>query len=472
MSKTPDSMLFTEKHFPQSFLEFVGQGQAVSVTKNWAEDWQKGKPGKPLLFYGPPGVGKTCLAYLTAKSYAWEVFELNASDLRNKDVVNRVVAGAAFNASFSGNKRLVLLDEVDGLQGVKDKGGGKAIIDILKQSQNPVILTANKIYSKDKRLDSIKAYCQEVKFTKIMSPSIAKRLREVCLKEEIDFDMEVLKALAQTSSGDLRAALLDLQSLTVLANKITLEDLEKAGFREREQDIFSVLEKIFKSKNMSEIRRLRTALDIDIDLLKKWVEENIPRVYKKGNDMENAFQQLSKADIFDGRIMRRQHWSFLRYSSELITSGVALAKDNEYHGWLQLQFPLLLKTLSLARSDKAIKTSIASKMSKLMHSSINQVVKSDLPYLKMLLEDKKVAPYIIAEFDFNEKEVAFLLNTKPDRKKVIKLIEEARKLQLEKIKSKKQASFENPQKETKEKTKKIEENINLKVDEGQKTLFG
>ncbi|HIH21781.1 MAG TPA: AAA family ATPase, partial [Candidatus Diapherotrites archaeon] len=99
-----------------------------------------------MLFHGHTGSGKTLLAEITARENAWELFELNASDFRTKDIIERIAGAAALNSSFSGKLRLVLLDEVDGLQGTADKGGAAAIGSLLRQASQPVILTANEIY--------------------------------------------------------------------------------------------------------------------------------------------------------------------------------------------------------------------------------------------------------------------------------------------------------------------------------------
>ncbi|MFH0714766.1 MAG: AAA family ATPase, partial [Candidatus Diapherotrites archaeon] len=155
--------LWIEKYFPQSLEQFVGNSEIVRQAHLWALQWQKGEKQKPLLFFGPTGIGKTALAFLLAKELKWSLFELNASDSRSKDVIEKVAGGAAFNASFSGQKRLVLLDEIDGLQGREDKGGAAAVLDVLKGAQNPVILTANDVYG-DKKLASIRGFCQKMEF--------------------------------------------------------------------------------------------------------------------------------------------------------------------------------------------------------------------------------------------------------------------------------------------------------------------
>ncbi|MDO8627018.1 MAG: replication factor C large subunit, partial [Candidatus Diapherotrites archaeon] len=411
------SDLFTEKFVPQNFAEFVGNSQIVEFVKKWGAGWNSGQKGKPLLFHGSPGVGKTCLALLAAKEFDWEIFELNASDFRNKEAIERVAGGAAFNASFSGKKRLILLDEVDGIQKREDRGGFQAVAEILKNSQNPVILTANKVFFKDRKLDGLRFLCEEQKFSKISFPSIAKRMREVCEKEGIDYDQEVLKKLAENCSGDMRAALLDLQNLSILHNKITLFDVENSGFRERESDVFQTVEKIFKTKDIKAIREMRFALDLDSDMVKLWVEENLPRIYKD-EDLRKGFDYLSRADIFDGRIRRRQHYGFLRYSTELATSGVSIAKEQEYHGWLKLQFPGILKTLSGSSSERGLKQVIAEKLAEKIHSSAKEIIKSDLVFFMELMKDKKFALEFAALFEFDEKELAFLLDTTPKTAKV------------------------------------------------------
>ena len=426
-------MLFTDKYAPKTFNEFIGNPKIVERAKQWASDWSKGKTSKPLLLHGSPGIGKTALAYVIASEFQWQLFELNASDFRNKEVIERIVGGAALNSSFFGGKRLVLMDEVDGIQKRKDKGGLPAIQQIIKEAKNPIILTANKIYSKDRKLDSIKFYTEELKFEKIRSTSIAKHLKEICEKEGIEFDLEVLSKLAEQCNGDLRSALLDLQNLSIVGNKITLQDLKEAGYRERETDIFNLMTKIFKSKDLNEIRKARFSVDVDNDLLKKWVEENIPRIYK-GEDLRNAFNVLSRADIFDGRIFRRQHYGFLRYSTELMTSGVALAKEKEYHGWLQVQFPSIIKGLSKSMALRNLKKSIAEQIKNSVHGSSNEIIKSDLDFIKILMKNKNNAEELIAQFDFNEEQAAFLLDAKKDSTKIKKLVEKGKELRAKNIK--------------------------------------
>ena len=425
-------MLWTDTYFPQKFDQFIGNVEIVQTARAWASSWEQGKKQKPLLFFGATGTGKTCLALLLAKQMNWELFELNASDFRTKDVVDRLVGAASQGASFTGKRRLILLDEIDGLQS-RDKGGAAAIVRILRETNNPVILTANDIYAKQQLLP-IREQCTLQQFKKINYLSISKRLRELLDGEAAKYDEEAIKALARNCAGDFRSALLDTQTLS-MSGAISMQDVESLGYRERQENVFKVLEVIFKSSSVEEVRKARFQSAISDDLLFRWVEENIPRIYNK-EDTASAFNALSRADIFEGRIMRRQHYGFKRYSSELFTTGVALSKQQEYHGWLKVQFPQLLKKLSRSSSLRSMKKQMSGKIGKKMHSSAKRVSADDLPFIKILFQNQLKATELAASFELDEKEIAFLLDTKPSTKKVQKILEQAEQLRQKELISK------------------------------------
>ena len=185
------TQLWPDKFFPKNFSEFIGNASIVEAARSWGEAWEQGKAQKPLLFFGQPGNGKTCLAILLAQYFDWQLFEMNASDARTKDIIERVAGAASQGSSFSGKKRLILLDEVDGLQGNADRGGVAAINRVIKQSKNPVILTANDLYGNQKMLP-FRSSCELMQFKKINYLTIAKRLRELLESEKIQFEEEAV----------------------------------------------------------------------------------------------------------------------------------------------------------------------------------------------------------------------------------------------------------------------------------------
>lgn len=434
MGKTAEvnkSGLWPDKFFPKDLGEFIGNSDIVETTRKWGVSWEESGGGKPLLFFGATGSGKTCLAVLLAEYFGWQLFELNASDARTKDIIEKVAGAASQGSSFSGKKRLVLLDEVDGLQGNADRGGVAAINKIIKQSKNPVILTANEVYGSQKMVP-FRSSCEMVQFKKINYLTIAKRLRELLTQEKIGFDAEAIKLLAQNCSGDFRSALLDAQTLA-LSGVVDMKAVESLGYRERQQDVFRTMGKILKSDSVEGIRNARFKSDLDSGMLFNWIGENIPRHFTKGFDTANAFERLSRADIFNGRVIRRQHYGFLRYSSELMTSGVALSRENDYSGWIQYQFPSLIRKLGSSKSLRNLKKELGKKVGALTHSSSREFVSQDLPFLLMVFSNKEKAVQLSASLNLTVEEIAFLMGTKPTTKKAEKVFEAAQEIRQKEL---------------------------------------
>ena len=106
---------WTEKHRPKSLNEIVGQKKAVEAIRKWIEDVRAGKKVKPLLLYGPPGTGKTSAAYAIAKELDMEIVEVNASDVRNREHLSKLLEGLTARSLFTGRRRMILFDEIDAL---------------------------------------------------------------------------------------------------------------------------------------------------------------------------------------------------------------------------------------------------------------------------------------------------------------------------------------------------------------------
>lgn len=427
------SQLWTDKYLPKKEEEFIGNSEILRHAFEWAKAWQRGEKQPPLLFWGQTGAGKTALAYLVAGHLKWDVVELNSSDLRSKEAIEKVVGAASQNASFFGGRRLILLDEVDALTR-DDRGGASAISAIIKEASNPIVLTANDIFV-DKSVSNLRFICKTFEFKKINYVSMAARLKEILEQERIEFEEEAVKELAHNSSGDMRSALLDLQTLSI-SGKIMMGGVNSLGSREREQKVFSVMKTIFKGTSFIEVREARSRSDLSNDMLSMWVEENIPRQYTHAPDVALAFDRLSRADVFNGRIMRRQYWGFLRYSSELASEGVALAKENPSKDFVMYQFPTLLSMLSKNSWLRALKKELGKKIGRKMHSSSREIISRDLPFLKAILQKKENAVALAALCDLDEKEIAFLLDTSPDTKKVQSIIEAASEIKQQAAKPK------------------------------------
>ena len=70
----------------------------------------------------PPGTGKTTLAHVLAYDMEYELYELNASDMRNKSSLNERLKPVLEQKSLFESGKVILIDEVDGISG-EDRGG-------------------------------------------------------------------------------------------------------------------------------------------------------------------------------------------------------------------------------------------------------------------------------------------------------------------------------------------------------------
>src|SRR5271154_4844041 len=141
--------MWVEKYRPKKMEEMIGNEDCRVAASVWLKKW---KPGaKALLLMGPPGTGKTTLANLLAKQFRMNIVELNASDTRTKDKLEKKIGEAILTVSLFGERSLIFLDEVDGLLGRSDYGGVEFIKEAVKVTQNPIIMAAN-----DQDADEIK----------------------------------------------------------------------------------------------------------------------------------------------------------------------------------------------------------------------------------------------------------------------------------------------------------------------------
>ncbi len=400
-------MLWSDKYRPKNLEQFVGNGDVVEEVKRWAMDWDRNKAGKPILLSGSPGVGKSTLVYALAGSMCWPVVEMNASNLRDEESVRRIVGEASASNTLFGGRRLVLIDEVDGLQRA-DRGGSKAIIELLKNPAQPVILTANDVWKPS--LATLRSYCNMQPMRKVNSRTIASLLRKIAEKEGLKVPDETLTSIANNSAGDLRSAINDLQAL----GEGGVGAASIIGYRDREKGIFDSVRAVLKATSYEEARDVMRGVD-DRDMFVKWIEENIPLEYEKPEDIERAFERLSRADVFEGRIIRRQYWGFMRYSNDLATAGVALAKEEPYHKFVKYQFPRIISALGRSRGERAMNREIGRKIGRRCHVSSKDAVELYLPLIKLFSKESSNIEKVQDYFEFEDEEMEYIVGKKAEK---------------------------------------------------------
>lgn len=402
------TMLWAEKYRPLRIAEVVGNSTAIEELKRWSLDWERGKRQEPLLVWGPPGCGKGAVVFALAETMGWEVVEMNASDLRNKASVQKLIGSAGVSAGLFGKKKLIFIDDVDALAGNSDRGGGGAILEVVNGAENPMILTALDFW--DQSLRTIRASCKGVGMKRVTASSIATLLGRILKEEKVACEPSIALKLAEMSNGDIRSAINDLQSVAEGRKKLEEADLSVLTSRDRERSVFEAIRLLLKSTTYDEAVRIAYGgIDVDPEMFFKWIEENVPAEYEDKNDLARAFNSLSRADIFTGRIMARQHWGFMRYSTVLATAGVALAKDAPYKRFVKYSFPKIIQKMGASKIKRARLKAIGLKIGAKCHASSHEGAVVFLPLIRHLMEKKEMVQEISHYFSFDEKDVAFLL---------------------------------------------------------------
>ncbi|MFZ3058464.1 MAG: replication factor C large subunit [Candidatus Methanoperedens sp.] len=422
-----NSLDWTEKYRPQTLSEVVGHNKALLELKKWAEAWMHGTPeARAVVLYGRAGIGKTTAAHALAHDMGWEVIEMNASDQRTADIIEKVAGSASRMSTLDGSnmKRLVIMDEADNIHGTADRGGERAIIELIKKTSQPIILIANELYEMSAGLRSA---CKPIQFNSVMSRSMIPALKRIAEAEGVKCGLGVIEKIAENANGDLRSAINDLQAIA--QGKTTLEINEIiTGERDSKENIFKVLAKIFKGTNIREAHDATFHLDENPEDLIQWVDENLPVEYTGANDLEEGYHYLGRASVFLGRVKRRQNYNMWRYAGVLMTAGIMVARSHRYTGFVKYQPPSLWRKLGATKGMRMVRDSTAKKIGTYCHVSMSYTRSQLLPFFRMMINNEESAPLVAALLALEPEEIAFLTESKSVTKKVQKIYDEAQAL--------------------------------------------
>lgn len=349
--------LWVNKHRPQAVGDLVGNGSNVRLIQTWLQSWDRvhlhgGAPpmagsrgGKPLelgkkavLLCGPPGVGKTSAAHLIAKGGGFEVLEVNASDARNKadrgagkgiggklsNLVKEKITNRHLTASgrTEARRSLIIMDECDGM-GAGDRGGVADLADTIRKSKIPIICICNDKYSQKMR--PLRNVALELDFRRPTKTEVAKRLQFVAQKEGLEVSQTTLETLAESSNGDIRLMLGQLQQVRLSKTAMTYEDAkaQKSGGKDTIMSPFDAAKNLLSTEaaKFSVSERLEMVFQ-DADLVPLLVQENYVnhRPMHAGNALHQlkllakAADGISQGDLANSAVRREGNWSVMPFA--------------------------------------------------------------------------------------------------------------------------------------------------------------
>ncbi len=418
------SLDWTEKYRPQTLSQVIGHNKAVEELRQWAQSWKKGIPkDRAVVIHGRAGIGKTTVAHALAHDMGWEVIELNASDQRTADIIEKVVGSASQMSTLEGmgRKRLVIMDEADNIHGTADRGGERAIVELIKKTSQPIILIANELYEMSAGL---RGSVRPIQFNSVVSRSMIPALKRIAEAEGVTCGLGVLEKIAENAGGDLRSAINDLQAAAQGKTRLEPDDIA-TGERDTKENIFKIMVKIFKGTDIIEAHKATFNLDENPEDLIQWVDENLPLEYTAPGDLERGYYYLSRASLFLGRVSRRQNYNMWRYAGVLMTSGIIVARMNRYKGFVKYQPPSLWRKLGQTKGTRQVRDSIAKKIGTYCHVSMSYTRSQLLPFFRQALKNDEYAPSMTALLGLEPEEIAFLTESKSVTKKIQKIYDEA-----------------------------------------------
>ncbi|MFC2162911.1 hypothetical protein ACFLRF_04450 [Candidatus Altiarchaeota archaeon] len=377
--------MWIDKHKPLELDGFLGK-KAVETIRAW--------DGRPMIVHGGNGTGKSLLAGLTCLEKGWELIEVDANNIESASDISST-------SSLYGTRRLMLIEDVDSLKDIKK------VTRFVAECRSPLLMTTSDYSAR--KLASIKKKCADLELRKPMPASLVRYLKGICMKESVQADDKVLEYIAKNAKSDIRAAINDLETLAAGRREITMEDALILSARDVESDIYRALSIIFGGKDLDEVGKSTWNVSEQPRDILLWIDENMPLLYKDANSIHDSMHNLSRADIFLGRIMRRQYWGFLRYVTRLMTCGVNISRPEKI-SYTRYQFPSYFASLGRTRVNRRIAGSISEKIGPIVHASSKVITRQYIPLFKTLLTEKVVMPEELADaYRLNDEELDFLV---------------------------------------------------------------
>ncbi|KKR21383.1 MAG: ATPase, AAA family protein [Parcubacteria group bacterium GW2011_GWE2_39_37] len=212
---------------PQALIEFFGQEEIVGEGTLLRKAIE-GDNIPSMIFWGPPGSGKTTLAFIIAKQTKSHFVQISAVTSGVKDL--REIIKQAEKDKIENRKTILFIDEIhrwnkaqqDGLLPHIEKG---TVILIGATTENPSFEVRGALLSRCRVFVLKQLEAKDI--LKILEKAIADK--QVGLSEKkLKIDKEVLEFLSEMSNGDARVALNILEYASSINKKIDIDLIKEA----------------------------------------------------------------------------------------------------------------------------------------------------------------------------------------------------------------------------------------------------
>lgn len=207
------------KYRPKTLDNFIGQQHLVGENGPIRKFLKTGIIPS-MIFWGPPGTGKTTLAYIISLNLYYDFHKLQAVSA-GKDALRKIIKIALNNQQY-GKKTILFLDEIhrwnkaqqDALLPYVEKG---VIILIGATTENPSFTVISALLSRTKVFV----------FNQQTEEDIYLLLKNILKKEypHIKGKKKVLEMMSNLSNGDIRSAMNILEMATTLVQEEKVSEI-------------------------------------------------------------------------------------------------------------------------------------------------------------------------------------------------------------------------------------------------------
>jgi len=214
-----------ERMRPQKLEDVLGQDDIIGDGKILTEIVRKQEPVN-IIFWGPPGTGKTTLARIIAKEFKADFIEISAVTSGKKDV-EKVVERAKQNWNLK-MRTVLFVDEIHRFNKAQQDAflphvESGLITLIGATTENPSFEVISPLLSRSRVV--IVKHLSKADIIEVLKRAIkAEKATKRVSKDAIDY-------LAELSGGDARSALGDLELALSLSSKVGVEEVKEAAGR-------------------------------------------------------------------------------------------------------------------------------------------------------------------------------------------------------------------------------------------------
>ena len=383
--------ILNEELRPKTFDQVFLIKEDRTKIQAWADSWDIGKPEKRgLILAGAPGLGKTSIAYALSNSKGWDIIEINGSEGRTEDFIKRTIGMFSLYKDLTwdeegSRKKAGLIDEADNIYerstkgGTGESGGYRAIVDILKNTSIPIIITMNDFanfrYRKGSNAATIINLCEVVEIKKIFSrkggaeyrnivTTLTTRILEVSSRLGLKPQRVTLEKIIEGDLPDIRASINDAEAYVLSQS----ESLISAGNRDEQSIIWDTLSGIFHRDNYSDNVSLIDSSDSDSGQILLWISQNVFSQAKNLESALDAFDYISVIDQMNWFAHRYNYYRMLVYVKDL-EALFATRFKGKTGVFIPFKFSNYLSQMSKTKKSRGSRNLVAEDLSKILHMS-------------------------------------------------------------------------------------------------------